>query len=124
MASAPQSEIRHTFCRICEALCGLEVTLEQGRVREIRPDAAHVTTRGFGCVKGLKQHKLLDSPDRLRHPLKRVGDRRERISWDQALAEIGAKVREITARLSPDAIAMSARRPASACCTRSSRRAS
>ncbi len=106
MANAPVGEIRHTFCRICEALCGLEVTLEQGRVREIRPDAEHVATRGFGCVKGLKQHKLLDSPDRLRYPLKKTGDRHERISWDQALAEIGAKAREIMARLSPDAIAM------------------
>lgn len=106
MASAPQAETRRTFCRICEALCGLEVTLENGRVAEIRPDAAHVATRGFGCVKGLKQHKLLDSPDRLRFPMKRVGDRHERVSWEQALGEIGAKVREITARLSPDSIAM------------------
>jgi formate dehydrogenase len=106
MASQPRTETRRTFCRICEALCGLEVTLEDGRVREIRPDAAHVATRGFACVKGLKQHKLLDSPDRLRHPLKKVGSRHERISWDQALAEIGAKVREITARLSPDSVAM------------------
>ena len=106
MTQAPPSETRHTFCRICEALCGLEVTLEQGRVREIRPDVDHVATRGFACVKGLKQHKLLDSPDRLRHPLKKVGDRHERISWEQALTEIGAKVREISARLSPDAIAM------------------
>ena len=106
MASAPDREIHHTFCRICEALCGLEVTLEQGRVAEIRPDGDHVATRGFGCVKGLKQHKLLDSPDRLRYPLKRVGSRHERISWDQALSEIGAKVRELSTRLSPDAIAM------------------
>ena len=69
MASAQDREIRHTFCRICEALCGLEVTVEQGRVAEIRPDTEHVATRGFGCVKGLKQHKLLDSPDRLRYPI-------------------------------------------------------
>lgn len=99
-------ETHHTFCRICEALCGLEVTVENGRVAEIRPDAQHVATRGFGCVKGLKQHKLLDSPDRLQHPLKKVGDRHERISWEQALAEIGAKVQEITRRLSADSIAM------------------
>jgi formate dehydrogenase len=104
--SASHTETRHTFCRICEALCGLDVTLENGRVAEIRPDAEHVATRGFGCVKGLKQHKLLDSPDRLKFPLKRVGDRHERISWEQALGEIGAKVREISLRLSPDSIAM------------------
>jgi formate dehydrogenase len=104
--SAPRTETRHTFCRICEALCGLEVTLEDGRIAAIRPDDRHVATRGFGCVKGLKQHELLGSPDRLRHPLKRVGDRHERVSWEQALAEIGAKVREITGRLSADSVAM------------------
>ena len=106
MPGAPHVETRRTFCRICEALCGLEVDVADGRVVEIRPDAAHVATRGFGCVKGLKQHKLLDSPDRLRFPLKKVGDRHERISWEQALSEIGAQVRAITARLSADSIAM------------------
>ena len=37
----------HTFCRICEALCGLEVTTEDGRITAIRPDTAHVSTDGF-----------------------------------------------------------------------------
>jgi formate dehydrogenase len=104
--SAPGPETKHTFCRICEALCGLEVDVEGGRVVEIRPDTQHVATRGFACVKGLKQHKLLDSPDRLQFPLKKVGDRHQRISWEQAIAEIGRKVREITARMSADSIAM------------------
>jgi len=104
--SAPRIETKHTFCRICEALCGLEVTVENGRVAEIRPDTAHVTTRGFACVKGLKQHKLLDSPDRLKFPLKKLGDRHVRISWEQALSEIGATVQQISGRFSPDAIAM------------------
>lgn len=99
-------ETHHTFCRICEALCGLEVEVDQGRVTEIRPDNEHVATRGFGCVKGLKQHKMYDTPDRLKYPMKRVGDHHERISWDQALSEIGAKVASLIAERDPDAIAM------------------
>ena len=73
---------KQTFCRICEALCGLEVDVEDGRVVDIRPDPAHVATGGFACPKGLKQHHLLDNPDRLRWPVKRVGGRFERVSWD------------------------------------------
>jgi len=96
----------HTFCRICEALCGLQVTVENGRVVGIEPDAAHVATQGFGCMKGLKQHHLFQSPDRLRHPLKRVGRDWQRIPWEQALAEIGEKVRRLRTQLSPDSIAM------------------
>ncbi len=100
------AETRHTFCRICESLCGLEVDVEAGRVVAIRPDTRHVATEGFGCVKGLKQHGFYDSPDRLRHPLKRVGDRFERASWDEALSGIGRAVRRIVGEASPDAVAM------------------
>ena len=106
MTSAPHAATHRTFCRICEALCGLEVDVEGGRIAAIRPDTAHVATRGFACVKGLKQHKLLDSPDRLKHPLKKLGDRHVPISWEQALAEIGAKVQQLTGDYSADAIAM------------------
>jgi len=100
------TETRTSFCRICEALCGLEVTLESGRITDIRPDDDHVATEGFGCPKGLKQHKIYDSPDRLRRPLKRTSSGWQEISWDQALSEIGERVRAIRARMSPDAIAM------------------
>jgi formate dehydrogenase len=100
------AETRRTFCRICEALCGLEVTVDNGRVTDIRPDDDHVATQGFGCPKGLKQHLMYDSPDRLRHPLKRVGSSWQQVSWEQALAEIGDKVRGIRAHSSADAVAM------------------
>jgi anaerobic selenocysteine-containing dehydrogenase len=101
------TEVHHTFCRICEALCGLEVTTEDGRIRQIRPDAEHVATGGFSCVKGLKQYKLYDSPDRLTHPLRRTstGDY-ERAGWDDALGEIGRKVAQLRRDHGPDSIAM------------------
>lgn len=99
-------ETRDTFCRICESLCGLEVELEDGRIHRIRPNEQHVATGGFACLKGLNQHKLYDSPDRLRFPEKRVGDRWERISWDQALSEIGARLRALRADHGADAIGM------------------
>ena len=94
-----------TFCRICEAGCGLLATTEGDRVVRLDPDKDHVASQGFACVKGLKFANLHHSPDRLDHPLKRVGDRWERVSWDQALAEIGAKVRALRAEHGPDSIA-------------------
>jgi len=96
----------HTFCRICESLCGLEISLEGDQIVDIRPDTAHVATRGFACPKGLKQHRLYSSPDRLQYPMKREGDSWSRISWEQALEEIGAKVRQLRRDCSPDAIGM------------------
>lgn len=95
-----------TFCRICEALCGLEADVEGDRVLDVRPDPAHVTTAGFACPKGLQQHRIYDSPDRLLFPEKRDGASWARASWDSALGEIGAKVRRIREEHGPDAIAM------------------
>jgi len=101
------AEVHHTFCRICEALCGLEVTTEAGKITGIRPDEQHVATGGFSCVKGLKQYKLYDSPDRLMHPLRRdEAGEYERASWDDALAGIGRKVAQLRRDHGPDSIAM------------------
>lgn len=100
-------ETTTTFCRICEALCGLEVDVEDGRrVAAIRPDKHHVATRGYGCVKGLRQHELYGSPDRLMHPLHRTHAGLARTTWDRALTGIGAEVKRIVADHGPDAVAM------------------
>lgn len=95
-----------TFCRICESLCGLEVQYENGRISNILPDNNHVATRGFACPKGLKQHRMYNSPDRLRYPMKRDGNTWGRVSWDQALSEIGAKIKQLHDDHGPDSIAM------------------
>lgn len=95
-----------TFCRICEALCGLEATIEGGQVTALRPDAAHLATDEFACPKGLKQHRMYRGPDRLTQPLRRRGDTFEPISWEVALREIGARVQAIKRDHGADAIAM------------------
>lgn len=98
-------QTRHTFCRICEASCGLIAEVEHNRVVSLAPNKEHQGTLGFSCMKGLQQNSMYDSPDRLRYPLKRVGDEFQRISWKQALSEIGAKVKSLRAQ-SPQSIGM------------------
>ena len=88
-----------TFCRICEAHCGLVAETEGDRLVALRPDREHPVSRGYVCVKGLALGALNEDPDRVNQPLKRVGtDRWVEISWDQALEEIGQKVRALRAR--------------------------
>ncbi len=96
----------YSFCRICEVACGLIVSVENNRIIDIRPDDEHVASRGFACKKGLRFHEIEHSPDRLRFPLKRNGSTWERISWKQALKEIGEKVKKIRKEHSRDSIAM------------------
>jgi len=98
--------VQYTFCRICEALCGLEVNTENNKVVRIRPDRDHLATEGFACPKGLKQHHLYDSPDRLKFPMKRTGDGWKEISWKQAMEEIGTKVRSLRNEYHPNSVAM------------------
>jgi anaerobic selenocysteine-containing dehydrogenase len=100
------TETHSTFCRICEALCGLEVDVDRSRIVAIRPNPRHVATEGFACRKGLAQHAIYDGPDRLRHPIARTDRGFERVSWERALGDIGAKVRAIRDAHGPNAIGM------------------
>ncbi len=103
---AEKIETQYTFCRICEALCGLEIEKQGNKIVSIKPDKNHVSTQGFACPKGLKQHHIFNSPDRLKYPMKRVGESWERISWEQAFTEIGAKLKQLKADFDSDAVAM------------------
>ena len=95
-----------TYCRICEVTCGLVATVEDGRVTKLRPDPDHVVSRGYSCPKGLAAHELTHDPDRVLHPMKRTASGWERISWEQAIGEIGAKLNAVRAAHGPDAIAL------------------
>ena len=81
-----------TFCRICEAHCGMVATVEDGRVTKLRPDPDHPLSRGYACPKGIAMADVQNDPDRVLHPLKRAGDSFERVGWDEALDDIGERL--------------------------------
>ena len=85
-----QVEEKVTYCRICEVYCGMIATVEDGRVTRLRPDKDHVLSRGYACPKGVTFHQVTHDPDRVLHPMKREGTSWRRISWEQAVSEIGA----------------------------------
>ncbi len=95
-----------TYCRICEVTCGLIATIDDGRVTKLRPDPDHVVSRGYSCPKGLASHEVTHDPDRILHPMKRTAAGWERISWEQAIGEIGAKLDALRAAHGPHAIAL------------------
>jgi anaerobic selenocysteine-containing dehydrogenase len=82
-----------TYCRICEPLCGLQATVEDGRVVQIRPDKEHPLSRGFACPKGIAMTEVQNDPDRVVHPLRRRPDGGfDRVSWDEALGGIAERL--------------------------------
>ena len=102
----PEPLAKLSFCRICESLCGLEIQVANGQVTSVRPDARHVTTQGFACPKGLKQHLLYSSPDRLQEPQKKTAEGWKPVDWDTANREIGEKLAQLVEDHGGDSIAM------------------
>src|SRR5437667_4912774 len=94
------AEEKVTFCRICEALCGMVATVEDGRVTRLRPDAEHPLSRGYACPKGIAMLDVQNDPDRVLHPIRRTGGPGEftRVTWDEALDDIAARARSIPGR--------------------------
>ncbi|MCU1374971.1 MAG: molybdopterin-binding oxidoreductase, partial [Actinomycetia bacterium] len=98
-------------CPLCEATCGLELTIEGDRITRVRGDADHVFSHGFLCPKGAAYGKLLDDPDRLRRPLVRDGEGWREVSWPEAFAAVDAGLRGVVERHGTNAVAAYAGNP-------------
>ena len=98
-------EWKKTGCVLCAQNCGLEVLVENNRIVKSRPDKDNPRSQGYVCRKGLKVAHHQHNAERLTHPLKRVGDEFQRISWDQALDEIAEKLRSLVDEHGPRCLA-------------------
>lgn len=82
----------NTVCQLCTGGCGLRVRMLDGWPVRVKGNPTHPINRGGICLKGAASLQSLYDPDRIRRPLKRVGERGEgkweEISWEQALGEI------------------------------------
>jgi anaerobic selenocysteine-containing dehydrogenase len=97
--------VAHRICPFCEASCGLELDLEEGRVVRIRGDQNDVFSKGFLCPKAIGLKDLHDDPDRLRVPLIKRDGKFVEASWIEAYAEIARRLPPIIAAGGPDAVA-------------------
>ena len=109
-------EVIRTFCPICAGYCAAKATVENGEVIDWEPDFE----RGFPCepcppFKGRSNMEIFKHPDRLKYPMKRVGERGEgkweRISWDEALDTIAKKLTELKEKYGPEALNISLGEP-------------
>ncbi len=88
-----------TTCFNCESACGLlaYVDRDTGEIRKLEGNPEHPGSRGRNCAKGPATLNQIQDPDRILHPLKRVGERGgnrwERVSWDAALDDIASRIR-------------------------------
>lgn len=99
------SEWHKTGCVLCAQNCGLEILVENNRMVKVRPDKENPRSQGYACRKGLNVIYHQYPKERLTEPLKRVGDRFEPISWDQAIEEIAGKLKGLLDRHGPRSLA-------------------
>nr|WP_234783575.1 molybdopterin-dependent oxidoreductase [Mycolicibacterium celeriflavum] len=95
---APVIEHKPTFCRICEPLCGMIATVEDGRLVALRPDKKHPLSAGFACQKGIAFTEVVNDPDRVTVPLRRGPDGFEPVGWDEAMSDIASRLGEVLRR--------------------------
>jgi anaerobic selenocysteine-containing dehydrogenase len=101
----PMPRTVHRVCTLCEAHCGIRVEVEDDRVLRISGDPDDVMSRGYICPKAAALADLHADPDRLRTPVKKVGDAFVPIGWDEALALAADGLRGVRDRHGKDAVA-------------------
>ncbi|WP_182380127.1 molybdopterin-dependent oxidoreductase [Nocardioides sp. WS12] len=100
-------EQKVTYCRICEPLCGLVATVEDGRLLSLRPDQDHPLSRGQACPKGIAFTDVQNDPDRVLHPLRRnASGEFEQVSWDDALSDIATRLKKVRSTYGGKAVGM------------------
>jgi len=102
---------RPTWCGLCHSRCGLLLELEDGLAVGVRGDPDHPLSRGGICARGKLILEHLDHPDRLNHPLRRVGARGsgrfERVSWEEALDDVAARLSALRKESGAETLAFS-----------------
>ncbi|MCD9622336.1 molybdopterin oxidoreductase family protein [Rhabdothermincola salaria] len=105
------TSVHHRTCPLCEATCGLELTVREGQVVRIRGDRANTFSNGFICPKGSALQRLHTDPDRLRHPVVRHGDDPatatwQEVSWEEAFRVVAEGLQGVMERHGRDAVAV------------------
>jgi anaerobic selenocysteine-containing dehydrogenase len=109
--NAMTETIHHRICPLCEACCGLELKVREGKVVSIRGHEADVFSAGYICPKGVALKDLHEDPDRLRTPLIKRGGKFVEATWQEAFDEIERRVTPILAAHGRDAVALSLGNP-------------
>lgn len=101
----------YRICPLCEACCGLEVRTEGGKVTRIRGAENDVFSAGYICPKGVALKDLHEDPDRIRTPLVKRHGRFVETGWEEAFAEVEARLPPILGQHGGDAVALALGNP-------------
>lgn len=100
------AEKHYRNCNLCEAICGIEITHENGKILKIEGDKLDPFSRGHICPKAVALQDIYEDKNRLQKPVKKATNGWEEIAWDEAFDEVAEKITEIQTRFGRDAVAV------------------
>src|SRR6266480_974404 len=105
MSTAGNSSIHYRACNLCEAICGIEITVQAGQRLDIRGDKDDPLSQGYICPKAVALQDLHYDKDRLRYPVRRTPHGWQRLGWDEAFDEVTRNLKRINATHGRNSIA-------------------
>jgi anaerobic selenocysteine-containing dehydrogenase len=100
------SETHYRTCNLCEAVCGIAIEHENGKVLKIEGDKADPFSHGHICPKAISLKDIYLDPNRLKVPVKKTADGWQEISWEEAFDEVANRIKAIQAEHGLDAVAV------------------
>jgi anaerobic selenocysteine-containing dehydrogenase len=101
-----QTLTHYRTCNLCEAMCGLEIRVEEGKVTKIEGDKNDPFSRGHICPKAVALKDIYEDPNRLKFPVRRTAAGWQQISWEEAFAEVITRIKDIQAKYGNNAVGM------------------
>ncbi|OJJ16469.1 dehydrogenase [marine bacterium AO1-C] len=97
-------EKHYRTCHLCEAMCGLEITTNQGLIENIKGDKNDVHSKGYLCPKAVALQDIHEDPNRLKYPVKRTEEGWQQISWEEAFDLVEENIKRIRKNHGGDAV--------------------
>ncbi|MFH0844421.1 MAG: molybdopterin-dependent oxidoreductase [Pseudomonadota bacterium] len=98
----------NSTCLGCIGNCGAIYEVENNKILKVKGDPDHPLTKGYMCPKGMAVEEIRSAPDRLKHPLKRIGNKGEgkwdQISWEDAISEIAERLSRVKEKYGAEAV--------------------
>lgn len=82
-------------CHLCEAMCGVAITVENGRIASIRGDEDDPLSQGHICPKATALQDLHEDPERLKRPMRKTADGWQEMDWDEAFELVSRKLHQV-----------------------------
>jgi len=106
MKNNKANRTHYIACNLCEAICGLEIKLEDGQIKSIKGDKQDPISKGHICPKAVALQDIYNDPDRLRTPIKKTADGWQEIPWKQAFDEVTDQLKAVQHKHGNSAVAI------------------